>query len=536
MPLGDRPVRARRTALPATLAAAVLALTASVLAAAPAQARTIVKAAPSTSVAVPLLNERFTISGSLGASKARWAELQQKVGAKWVKRERTWIPASGRYSYPLIVPGGTTVWRVIARKSGTSPKRVTYGRYLTRGSQSTSFSAPTAIKAGSTVSITATSSPARPGRSVQLQVDTGSGWTVSSTGAENASGQTTFSLATSSAGVVQYRTLEQPTANGVGGHLSAAATLDVVPTTAPAVAAHRGFSSYYPENTLLAYTGALDNGTDWLETDFQQTAPDTEAEVADSACSAYGVTTAGATHFIALHDSDFTRTTDVETKFPIASYPTKYSSAGKPLVENFTLCEIKQLDAGAWKSASFSTSTYGSLTQVPTLEETLTLLSGSTKGAKTRIMLEPKYGTVAEAKALYDAVVAFDQAHASTSGYQPYVDVIGHDDRALFDTFNFDVAAALEDPTQAPGAEVATVVDDASELDPATSAGAVMVLVNQSLASAEAIKAYNEASLPVYVWTVDTPETWFHLAALGASGIITNNSKGMTQRFAALLA
>ncbi|MBD9609138.1 MULTISPECIES: glycerophosphodiester phosphodiesterase [Pseudomonas] len=86
----------------------------------------------------------------------------------------------------------------------------------------------------------------------------------------------------------------------------------------PAVIAHRGASFDAPESTAAAYKLARDLGADYLEMDLQR--------------SKDGV-------LFALHDNNLQRTTDVATKFP----ERKDSPANE-----FTIAELKTLDAGSW--------------------------------------------------------------------------------------------------------------------------------------------------------------------------------------------
>jgi glycerophosphoryl diester phosphodiesterase len=268
------------------------------------------------------------------------------------------------------------------------------------------------------------------------------------------------------------------------------------------VAAHRGFSSYYPENTLPAYSSALDQAApsapaDWLETDFQQTAD---------------------RQWIALHDGDFARTTDVEQVFPRATNPTKYDASGRPLVDRFTLAEIKRLDAGRWKGKLWAG------LRVPTLEETLDLVSASASSS-TRLLVEPKLGTQQEALDLYDAVRAYDDAHADTRGYRPFVpaDQGIRIDRAVFDTFNVKVAERLA--RDRPAADVAFVADDASETGPSAFPGGVATLLADSLVTKARVAALHRADQQVLVWTVDEQDRWLELAALGVDAVVTDNAK-----------
>ena len=93
------------------------------------------------------------------------------------------------------------------------------------------------------------------------------------------------------------------------------------------VAAHRGWSEKYPENTMLAYRKAAKLGVDQIEIDVRVTA---DGEL------------------VIIHDPTVDRTTN-----------------GSGRVDSFTLEEIRKLDAGAWKGAEFAGE------KIPTFEEFL---------------------------------------------------------------------------------------------------------------------------------------------------------------------
>ncbi|UDY22326.1 glycerophosphodiester phosphodiesterase [Nocardioides sp. Kera G14] len=505
---------------------------------APAEAATVHRAAPVSSVAHPIAGERFTLSGGLGRSVSRYALLQRRSGNRWVGVQKKRIPASGRYGFVITQPSTTASWRVIARRTRvrhhTYALRQSAPRTLTRAAQRGSIAGARVMRVGGSLLVEAAFSPGRPGRAVQFQINDGSGWRAARNGRQGPIGRTRYTVASSTQRLLQVRAVTGAR-NGAPAYTTPSVKVPVVGVR-PQIAAHRGFSSYYPENTLPAYSGALGNGTDWLETDFQRTAPDTQAEVdsvATGECPA-AVTTAGAQHFIALHDNDFDRTTNVRTVFPPSSYPDLYDAKGNPVVGEFTLCQIKQLDAGSWKNPALFAHT-----PVPTLEEVLDLLRTSSN-TTARIMIEPKLSNVTESTALADAVQAYDVAHASDAGYWPLIDPSGHHDRALFDTFDFADATALTAHT--PGIEVGTVADNTAdamhgdETAPAisTAAGATAVLVKDNLVTAARVDRLHAAGLKVYVWTVDSAARWFELAALGIDGVITDNSKGMAAQFRTL--
>lgn len=117
-----------------------------------------------------------------------------------------------------------------------------------------------------------------------------------------------------------------------------------------AVIAHRGASAYAPENTLAAVRKGVTQDADMVEVDIRQTK---DGEL------------------VAMHDSTLARTTDVEDVFP---------GRAPYRVADFTLREIRKLDAGSWKHSGFAGE------RVPTLRQVLGTLEGSGVG----LMLEAK--------------------------------------------------------------------------------------------------------------------------------------------------
>lgn len=99
------------------------------------------------------------------------------------------------------------------------------------------------------------------------------------------------------------------------------------------VAGHRGYKAKYPENTLLSFEEALKIGVDMLEFDLNLTKDKV---------------------LVVIHDQTVDRTTN-----------------GQGYVRDFTLKELKELDAGSWFSEEYADK---KLT-IPTLDELLTLVS-----------------------------------------------------------------------------------------------------------------------------------------------------------------
>jgi len=126
--------------------------------------------------------------------------------------------------------------------------------------------------------------------------------------------------------------------------------------------AHRGASAYAPEHTLEAYRLALRQGADFVEQDLQITRDK---------------------HLICLHDLTLERTTNVKEIFPsrfqeevAPRSPSEQGTgtAGTPVrrwyVSDFTLREIKQLDAGSWFNPKFKGA------RIPTFQEAIDLIRG----------------------------------------------------------------------------------------------------------------------------------------------------------------
>lgn len=138
----------------------------------------------------------------------------------------------------------------------------------------------------------------------------------------------------------------------------------------PILIAHRGASAYAPEHTQAAYELAIKQGADYVEQDLQMTKD--------------GV-------LICSHDAELSRTTNVEEIFPDRSMVRNADAKGPKkgwYAVDFTLEEIKRLDAGSWfnRANPFAArKDYASL-RVPTLDEAIEII-----GSRARLYIEMKY-------------------------------------------------------------------------------------------------------------------------------------------------
>lgn len=119
-----------------------------------------------------------------------------------------------------------------------------------------------------------------------------------------------------------------------------------VPAAKKTLIAHRGASAYAPEHTIEAYKLALAQGSEFVEQDL-------------------AVTKDGV--LVCIHDLTLDRTTNVEEVFP-DRYTEELSGGTRVkrwLVHDFTLAEIKRLDAGSWFDRKFAGAT------IPTFQEAI---------------------------------------------------------------------------------------------------------------------------------------------------------------------
>lgn len=101
------------------------------------------------------------------------------------------------------------------------------------------------------------------------------------------------------------------------------------------VVAHRGASAYAPEHTAAAYRLAIEMSADFVEQDLAVTKDRV---------------------LICLHDASLERTTNVEEVFPDRGVTVSLDGSTRKhwVANDFTLAEIKRLDAGSWFDKKFA--------------------------------------------------------------------------------------------------------------------------------------------------------------------------------------
>lgn len=233
-------------------------------------------------------------------------------------------------------------------------------------------------------------------------------------------------------------------------------------------AAHRGASAAAPENTMAAVTQAVADRADYVECDVRQTKD--------------GV-------LIVLHDRELARTTDAESVFPGRS-PWR--------VQDFTLAEIRRLDAGSWKDPSYAGE------RVPTLAAVLRELSGSASGAFVEVKEPGRYGGAA----VVGGRISDTLAAQWTSP-----------DRHEVRVQSFNEAFVRRFARSYPDVRVSTV---GLASPSAIASYADDMQVHHANVTAGLVEDAHQNQLMVGAWTVDDPATMRAIAGLSVDSITTN--------------
>lgn len=250
------------------------------------------------------------------------------------------------------------------------------------------------------------------------------------------------------------------------------------PNETPVVIAHRGASGVAPENTLAAFSKALELGADVIELDVHFSK---DGEV------------------IVIHDHSVDRTTN-----------------GSGEIEHLSMEEIKQLDAGSWFDEAFAGE------PVPTLREVLELVDG-----KAKVLIEIKWPE----KGLYvgiekKIVKLVEEYNAKTwCEYQSFNTKIVENLLAIDATLPVYKLIVGKLPL------FPVYYDDGFRFGNPLKKWKGRVLgvnPNRKFAKAWFIKKAHEKGLVVYSWTVNDEEHMNQLKERGIDGIISNYPQKLT--------
>lgn len=231
----------------------------------------------------------------------------------------------------------------------------------------------------------------------------------------------------------------------------------------PKVIGHRGAKAYAPENTLASFHAAADLGIQWVECDVKLTKDG---------------------HAIIFHDEELDRCTGTHG-----------------LVKDFTLQEIREMDAGSWFGESFIGE------KVPTLEELLnTVLE---RGLGVNLEIKPCPGREVEtAEVMLDVATRIwpdDLPPPLISSFQhPSLET-------AFDMMPEWHRGLLIDEYLPNWKEVADYLK------------ASTININGNTSTADQIDEYVEYNKPVLAYTINQPDKARALLRLGVDSFFADN-------------
>ncbi|WP_067727007.1 glycerophosphodiester phosphodiesterase [Oceanobacillus damuensis] len=229
--------------------------------------------------------------------------------------------------------------------------------------------------------------------------------------------------------------------------------------------AHRGASGHAPENTMSAFEKGFEMKADYIEIDVQMSK---DGEL------------------VLIHDTTLDRTTN-----------------GTGFVSDYTLEEIRELDAGSWFSEEYTGE------KVPTFEEVLDAFRG-----KTGILIELK------APELYPGIeekVAVALKERNMHGAQ--------NNKIVIQSFNHEsVKKSRELLPELPHAVLAGMswenVTDEQLVEFATYSD--YFNPNMNMVTTELVDRVHDAGMKIYPYTSRSPEEAYHLFSLNVDGIISD--------------
>jgi len=226
----------------------------------------------------------------------------------------------------------------------------------------------------------------------------------------------------------------------------------------PWIIAHRGASGHAPENTIAAFKRAVELGARFIETDLHLTRD---------------------ARFVAIHDEMLDRTTN-----------------GHGKVRDWTLAELKQLDAGMWFDRQFMGE------RIPTLEEVFAFA----REHDVVFYLELKYEA---AWGMHHALAAAIQGSGSAA-------------RTIVISFDPGTLNALRELDASSMMGLLAEGGRPNLVKAAVAVGARQLCPRWDLVTRDLVEQAHEADLHVVTWTLDEAGQMRAVIDAGVDGIMTD--------------
>jgi glycerophosphoryl diester phosphodiesterase len=235
--------------------------------------------------------------------------------------------------------------------------------------------------------------------------------------------------------------------------------------TPPWIIAHRGFKKKYPENTLIAFQAAMDAGVPMIELD---------------------VTLSRDRKLVVIHDATLERTTN-----------------GHGSVHEYTLEELKQLDAGSWFHSDFADE------PLPELGEVLDLVDGR---VITNIEIKSN---------------AYEPHHPVDAIEKQVVDLVKQKkalDAVLISSFKAEILIQVSEIEQKPAlALISSDPADGQTIKLCQDLSAFSWHPDHRILTESQVGKMHAAGLKVFPYTVDKMEDYLKMTAMNVDGVITND-------------
>ncbi len=235
--------------------------------------------------------------------------------------------------------------------------------------------------------------------------------------------------------------------------------------TPPWIIAHRGFKEKYPENTLVAFQAAMDAGVPMIELD---------------------VTLSRDRKLVVIHDATLERTTN-----------------GYGEVRDYTLEELKQLDAGSWFHADFKDE------RLPELAEVLDLANGR---VITNIEIKSN---------------AYESHHPPDAIEKQVVDLLKQKemlDAVLISSFNADILTQISELADRPAlALISSNPADENTIKLCKDINVFSWHPDQRVATRNQVKKMHAAGIRVFPYNVDRFKDFSRMIGLKVDGVITDD-------------
>ncbi|MGH3384588.1 MAG: glycerophosphodiester phosphodiesterase [Nocardioidaceae bacterium] len=248
---------------------------------------------------------------------------------------------------------------------------------------------------------------------------------------------------------------------------------DAAARRVPVDVAHRGSSGSAPENTVAAVELAVAQHASFVEVDVQRSA--------DGA-------------LVIMHDVTLERTTDAEVLFPDRA-PWR--------VGDFTLAELRRLDAGSWFSDVFAGE------PVPTLREVVEALGG-----RTGFLLElksPELYPGIENEIIKELAAIPGYLRGALQADRFVVQSFDHDSMRTYHDLAPEVPIGLLYGVRPTDAELVAASEWVQQINPSYR------VTDQAL-----VERVHELGLTISVYTLNTGRLMREFVSLGVDGIITD--------------